>query len=167
MKKLFAVIASIVFSAAILAQASVPYSNNAFSASFNNTVVQAPNVEHETNTDYTFDANDGTHYEEVTVRIVKHDIPVNNQSADFYADNGQTEGWTIDSRPLSRSAGLYMGHPFTYTLMTKTTDGVEYWCRTRWIIAGPREAVFIQMVSKAPDSDHDYWQAFENTLEIK
>lgn len=174
MKKLFALLAVLALSTVAVAQLAVPYSNNVFSATFNGTVSSKPNVVHDTNTDYDYNSNDAVHYEDVTVRIITHDIPVNNQSSDFYADHAALNGWVIDTTVdatgnTSRSSGLYKGlYPYTYTYMTRTgDDGIQYATRTRWIVVNAREAVFIKMTSKAADSDHDYWEKFENSLEIK
>src|ERR1700683_2381695 len=165
MKKVLALLASVIFSIAVLAQTVTPYSTANFSAVFNNTVTADAPVQNTRSVANAYTSNDGTHFEMVTFRVVDHDIPVDYTSSDFYANNSQNGGWVID--PTVTTEKLYQGHPFTYTYMTKTVYGIQYALRSRYIIVNSREAIFIQMSSPAADSNYDYWENFENTLSIK
>jgi hypothetical protein len=106
--------------------------------------------------------------ESVIVRFIDHDISVDTTSSDFYADD-DSSGGTIDSRRTGTwcREGTNQTIPFTYTHRTYTYNGQQLQKRVRYIIAGPREVVFITQISKADYGDQAEWLEFANTLRIQ
>jgi hypothetical protein len=98
----------------------------------------------------------------VFVRIVDHDIAVNHESSNFYANNDSTGGTMSDVKQ-----DYYQGHPFTYSCHTYDVGGVSWTKRTRYIIVNARTVIFIWQISLAAYNDTPEWTAFENSLVIK
>ena len=150
---------------------TTPYSNSYFSATFNAPVsVDSPARNgSNTSTDYAVYSNTPTVGQIVTARVIDHDIPVDQSSSDFYA-NDDTTGGTI----TNRSVNTYQGHPFTYTRRIYTEDGVRLSKRTRYIIVNSREVIFIVEIAPigvAGDAgdlaEQQQWFDFEDSLNIK
>lgn len=141
---------------------TTPYSNNYFSATFNGTVTtNSYRGDQSGNAKYT-SANQNVS-QTVTVRIVNYDIPANQASADFYADNDCTLRGTIENR----STGTWERHPFTYIGCKYIENNMEWFQRSRYIIVNSREAIFIQQVSRSSYNDQDEWLDFAYSLRIK
>ena len=169
MNKFFTMLSVLVLSVA--AMAGTPFSNTQYSAEFNGAVSHSVDT-NPTNTTYDTYSFDGIISEEVSYRVVDHDIAATTQSSDFYLnDNIQASNGTL----IKSSQDVYQGLPFTYGYFTYTDkSGVLTVQRERFIIKNSREVFFISMVYPASldatdggAATHDLWQAFENTLVIK
>jgi hypothetical protein len=145
--------------------AQTPYSNNSFAVTFTGGAVTSsvqPN-DAKTSTNYDYTSSNADVSQTVDTRIIDHDIAVSQASSDFYADLDTSLGTVIN-----RSAGLWQGHPFTYTFVKFVgNNGLTYSLRTRFIIVRPREAIFIMQTSLMTFEDQAIWEQFEGTLNIK
>ena len=174
MKFLSSILAVLVLSIAALAQypegpntgkATTPFSNAQFSATFNGTVTAKPAARNsDTSTDYTYVSQNDKVAELVTVRIIDHDIAVNYESSDFYANDDRTGG-TVDADNITH--GSWNGAPYTYTYRTFTYGSYELTKRTRYIIVNSREVIFLQQVTVKGYEDQPEWFDFEYSLRIK
>jgi hypothetical protein len=140
------------------------FSNNYFDANFVGAVTSSNNRnDANTSTNYFYNASDANVYQTIDVRLVDHDIPVDYSSTNFYANEDAQRG-----EVLSRSTGVYQGHPFTYLCIKYTTNkGYVLTERNRYIIIGPREVYFITQSSLASYDDNAEFLALENSLNIK
>lgn len=173
MKFLSSILAVLVLSLAALAQypegpntgkANTPFSNTQFSATFNGAVIVKPASRNSnTATDYSFLSQNDNVAELITVRIVDHDIAVNYESSDFYANDDRTGG-TVDTENTTH--GTWNGAPYTYTYRTFTENGIVLVKRTRYIIANSREVIFIQQLTYKGYEDRPEWLDFEYSLRI-
>lgn len=142
---------------------TTPYANNYFSATFNGVVTAGDGVRTDTSTNYMYSSSSHNVTQVVWVRIIDHDIPVNQASADFYANEDKVGGVITD-----RSQNVWEGHPFTYTRHEYTnSSGVQMAQRARYIIVGPREAIFIMQIVPASYEDRNEWLDFEYSLRIR
>lgn len=152
---------------------NIPYSTSNFSVMFNGSVQLMNNAVRSANnqsTNYTYGSQVGDVAQLVTVRFIDYDIPVTQESADFYA-NDDAKGNDV----TNRSTGVYQGHLFTYTRTRVVEDGVATAKRTRFIIVSPREVIFISQITPFVDltnsaigtADQPQWIEFEDSLNIK
>jgi hypothetical protein len=143
---------------------TTPYSTSYFSVAFNgavSTTTSRTANNQSSNTTY-YSGSHGVS-QGVTVRIIDHNIAVDQTSSDFYADN-DTTGGTIDSR----STDVWEGHIFTYTRrLYNAPDGTQLSKRSRFIIVNAREVIFIIQICPASYEDRNEWLDFEYSLRIK
>jgi len=174
MKKVLAVlILALAFVASAFAQTqTTPYSNNNFSATFNNEVTYST-YSNPTNINYVYTSTSAQGVKQVVnVRIVDHDIPVDYSSSDFYMNHEtssllDTFDGTLVADGIARN--LYQGHPFTYAFFDKApgSNGTMWSERIRFIIVNSREVIFIYQIAPEEVNDQQEWFAFEETLSIK
>jgi hypothetical protein len=157
---LWLVAIGLLLSVTALAQ-STPYSTPNFSATFTGPVATSTDT-NPTNTTYNYKSSTQNVSQSVFVRIVDHDIAVNHESSNFYANNDSTGGTMSDVKQ-----DYYQGHPFTYSCHTYDVGGVSWTKRTRYIIVNARTVIFIWQISLAAYNDTPEWTAFENSLVIK
>jgi hypothetical protein len=138
------------------------YSNSYFSATFEGPVkddIERNPSGKSTNHTYEFCCTNVD--QEVIVRTLDSDIPVNFSSSNFYANDDNTGGIT------STTTGNYQGHPFTYSLRRFTRDGKEISKRERFIIVNPRVVMFISQAALWNYDDSNEWSNFVTSLDIK
>ena len=144
------------------------YSTNNFSAQFNGPVTAGPVQRSQDNqsSNYVYTSFDTNVGQGVIVRFVDHDIPVDQTSSDFYANDDTSDG-TI----TNQSTGMYQGHPYTYTGRAYTDSGTEMFKRTRFIIVNSREVIFIIQIEPKQNGNYltnqPQWFDFEDSLNIK
>lgn len=142
------------------------FSNNYFDANFVGAVTSSTQRnDANTSTNYFYNASDANVYQTIDVRLVDHDIPVDYSSTNFYADaDARRSGVEV----MSRSTGVYQGHPFTYLCIKYTNaSGQVLTERNRYIVVGPREAYFVTQTSLASYDDNAEFNTLENSLNIK
>ena len=162
LKSLMLIAATLLLSVVSMAQTS--YNNSYFGVTFNGGAVTTtinPN-DAGTSMNHNYISENVDFRQIVDVRLIDHDINVDLSSSNFYADQDSKRGTVV-----SRSTGTYQGHPFTYTFLKYTENGVVYSRRTRYIIVEPREVVFIEQISLMSFDDQSLWENFESTLNIK
>ena len=161
LKSMFLAASLLVLSAFAVAQT---FSSNYFDANFVGAVTSSnKRNDANTSTDYMYNASNDNVVQYVISRVVDHDIPVDYSSTNFYANEDAQKG-----EVLSRSTGMYQGHPFTYLCIKYTTKaGYVLTERDRYIIIGPREVYFISQTSLASYDDNAEFLALENSLNIK
>jgi hypothetical protein len=163
MKKFLAF--AVLMLSSMLATAQTSFSNNYFSAQFSGGPVTSTTTLNDarTSTNYDFTSVNSNVAQTVDVRLIDHDIAVDLSSSNFYADLDNARGVV-----MSRSTGVYQGHPFTYTF-TKVTraDQSTYSVRTRYIIVSPRVTIWVIQSSSMQYEDQAIWEAFEDSLNIK
>ena len=160
LKSMFLAASMLVLSAFAVAQT---FSNNYFDASFAGAVTSATSRNNaNTSTNYDYTASTSNIFQDIDVRLIDHDIAVDYSSTDFYANIDASRG-TV----LSRSAGTYQGHPFTYLCVQYTDGGSVITERNRYIMIGPREVYFVTQRSLSSYDDKAEWDAFEASLNIK
>ena len=143
---------------------TVPYSVPQFSATFNNgvavTTYRAPTS---TNTEY-FSTDSRGVTQDIVVRFVDHDIPVDYSSSDYYL-NHDTFGGALSN--VTR--GTYQGRVFTYGFFDKAPDGNGGFQsdRIRFIIVNSREVIMISQIAPEAVDDQQEWFAFEDSLNIR
>ena len=143
---------------------TVPYSASQFSATFNNGVaVSTYSTNTATNTEY-FSTDSRGVTQDIVVRFVDHDIPVDYSSSDYYL-NHDTFGGALSN--VAR--GTYQGRVFTYGFFDKAPDGngglrSE---RIRFIIVNSREVIMIAQIAPEAVDDQQEWFAFEDSLNIR
>jgi hypothetical protein len=140
---------------------STPYSTPNFSATFNGAVTTSTDT-NPTNATYNYKSNTQNVFQAIFVRIVDHDIAVNHESSNFYANNDSTGG-TMSSV----TQDYYQGHPFTYSYHMYDSGGVSMTKRTRFIIVNARTVIFIWQISATAYDDTAEWAAFANSLTVK
>jgi hypothetical protein len=148
---------------AALTTAQTPFSNDYFSATFNGPVSTGSARQATSTTTAWYSGNNGV-YQYVVVRVVDHDIAVNQTSADFYADTDTASGGAIENR----STDTWEGHPVTYT-GRKYTDpqGFVMFKRARFIIENSRTVISIQQFALYSLDDKDQWQNFVSSLKTR
>ena len=166
-KALFALL----FLVSTLGFAQGTYNNSRFSAIFNGPVT-VTTVTHATNTDTNYTSVNGNVEEQVIVRVVDHDIPVDFSSTEFYRDRDASSDEKLMTEVNSN--GYYQGHPYSYGDVLGTDNGVSYYRFERSIVVNSRTAIFIRMIRPVNESNNktaagavQEWQDFENTLDIK
>jgi hypothetical protein len=142
---------------------NTPYFNNYFSVNFNGTVqTDSSRSDNGQSTNYIYQSTNHGVTQVVVVRIVDHDIAVDNTSSDFYANDDRTGG-TVDQTSKDR----WQGHPFTYTFRHYQRDGNDLGKRTRFIIVNSRTVIFIYQIAAYSYDDRPEWLDFEYSLSIK
>lgn len=166
LKSLLLITVLFVLSAFAAAQ-TTQFSNNYFDVTFNEGPVTAHTPSQndaKTSTNYAYSAENDVVFQDVTVRLIDHDIPTDYSSTNFYADDSLKHG----EKEINRSTGTYQGHIFTYNCVTFVDDdGITYSTRTRYILINSREVYFIFQITRADYDDKAMWDQFEATLNIK
>ncbi len=140
---------------------NTPYSTPNFSATFNGKVT-TDTVSKVTSMNYTYESSTQNVAQTIVVRIVDHDIDVNHESSNFYANDDRTGGTMSNVKQ-----DYYQGHPFTYSYHVYDSGGVSMTKRTRFIIVNARTVIFIWQISATAYDDTAEWAAFANSLTIK
>jgi hypothetical protein len=143
---------------------TTPYSTSTFSATFNGPVKVLDSYRSEDNqsSNTVYSSVNENAAQIIIVRFIDHDIAVNQESADFYADDDRVGG-TI----TNRSTGSWEGHIYTYTMHHYVKDGYALTQRCRYIIVNSREVIFIEQISSEDYNDQNEWLDFEYSLRIK
>ncbi len=149
--------------------ATTPYSANYFSATFNGpvTFTEAGRSDDNQSSNYTYLSKNANVVQLVTVRIVDHDIPPDQTSADFYANDDRTPGEDTSYRKTGTWCSDHGDVPYTYTFHVYTRNGSELRKRTRNIIVNSRTVIFLEQIALNSYDDRNEWLDFEYSLRIK
>jgi hypothetical protein len=154
----------------VFAMAQGSYTGTRFTATFNGPV-SVDTYNNPTNSNTRYLSFSGSMTEGVVVRIVDHDIDVNNTSSQFYRATAPSE---YVLHPEKNSDGYYQGHPYSFGSFSHTQNGVSYYMYERFIIVDSRTVVFIWLeipVSEDTDRNADNvnlrWSNFEDSLIIR
>jgi hypothetical protein len=138
----------------------VNYSAPRFSASFNGAVktwAKESDVKTSTNDYYSSETSGIT--ELIAVRIIEHDIAVDNTSLDFYIGQTIKNGGTVVRSVYS----TVQGHPAVTALIHKDDDSQRW----MYIMLDARTVLVLAQTTSWSTGDQTEWDAFVNSLVIK